>query len=98
MMQDSENDDFSDSDYEEVNIENSGSDSFVAYILYCKSEGSKSLKQFRMELIEKIISEDHRGMFSATSGRSSISPSPLRLISEPFPEVIPATEKEIKCQ
>ncbi|GFX05133.1 uncharacterized protein TNCV_1957891 [Trichonephila clavipes] len=66
MVQDSESDDFSDSDYEEVDIENSGSDA------------SKNLCD---EL-------------SATSGRPSISPSPFRLTSWHFPDVIPATEKK----
>ncbi|GFX99306.1 piggyBac transposable element-derived protein 4 [Trichonephila clavipes] len=66
---------------------------YVAYILYCKSGGSRSPKQLRMELIEKIISENHRDQFSATSGRPSNSPSPLRLTTEHFPHVIPATEK-----
>ncbi|GFU08962.1 piggyBac transposable element-derived protein 4 [Trichonephila clavipes] len=66
---------------------------YVAYILYCKSGGSRSPKQFKMELIEKIISENHRDEFSATSGRSSISPSPLKLTPGHFPDVIPATEK-----
>ncbi|GFU93818.1 hypothetical protein TNCV_1660421 [Trichonephila clavipes] len=41
-----------------------------------------------MELIEKLISESHRDEFSATSGRPSISPSPLRLPSEHFADVI----------
>ncbi|PRD36595.1 UNVERIFIED_CONTAM: hypothetical protein NCL1_08196 [Trichonephila clavipes] len=60
MMQDSESDDFSDSDYEEVDIENSRSDA----------------------------------TFSATSGRPSISPSPLSLTGGPFTDFIPATEKK----
>ncbi|GFT53437.1 piggyBac transposable element-derived protein 4 [Trichonephila clavipes] len=47
-----------------------------------------------MELIEKIISENHRDEFSNTSGRPSISPSPLRLTSGHFPDVIPATKKK----
>ncbi|GFT69089.1 hypothetical protein TNCV_3904831 [Trichonephila clavipes] len=55
--------------------------------------GSRLLKQFRMELIEKLISENHRDEFSTTSGRPNISPSLLRLISIHFPDVIPATEK-----
>ncbi|GFX62173.1 piggyBac transposable element-derived protein 4 [Trichonephila clavipes] len=67
---------------------------YVAYILYCKSRGSRSTKRLRMELIEKIISENHRDEFFATSGRSSISPSPLRLTSRHFPDVIPDTEKK----
>ena len=33
MIQDSESDDFSDSDYEEVDIENSGSDSSVCSLI-----------------------------------------------------------------
>ncbi|GFX32923.1 piggyBac transposable element-derived protein 4 [Trichonephila clavipes] len=49
-----------------------------------------------MELIEKIVSENHHGKFSATSGRLSISPSPLRLTTGHFPDVIPTTEKYIK--
>ncbi|GFU91429.1 piggyBac transposable element-derived protein 4 [Trichonephila clavipes] len=67
---------------------------YVAYILYCKSGSSRSPKQFRMELIEKINSENHRDEFSATSGRPSISPSPLRLTSGHFADVIPSTEKK----
>ncbi|GFY12937.1 piggyBac transposable element-derived protein 4 [Trichonephila clavipes] len=67
---------------------------YVAYILYCKSGGSRSPKLFKMELIEKIISENHRDEFSATSGRPSISPSPLRLTSRHFRDVILATEKK----
>ncbi|GFX89432.1 hypothetical protein TNCV_4774631 [Trichonephila clavipes] len=46
-----------------------------------------------MKLKEKLISENHRDEFSATSGRPSISPSPLRLTSMHFPDVIPASEK-----
>ena len=65
-----------------------------SYILYCKAGDSRSPKQFRMELIEKLISENHRDEFSATSGRPSISPSPLRLTSRHFLDVIPATEKK----
>ncbi|GFX89035.1 hypothetical protein TNCV_2853351 [Trichonephila clavipes] len=49
-----------------------------------------------MDLIEKIIPENHRYEFSATSGRPNISLSPLRLTSGHFPEVIPATEKKIQ--
>ncbi|GFV48206.1 piggyBac transposable element-derived protein 4 [Trichonephila clavipes] len=64
----------------------------VGYIFYCKSGSSRSPKQFRMVPIEKIISENHRDEFSATSGRPSISPSPLGLTSGHFP-VIPATKK-----
>ncbi|GFT73909.1 piggyBac transposable element-derived protein 4 [Trichonephila clavipes] len=67
---------------------------YVAYILNCESGGSRSPKQFRMELIEKIISENDRNEFPATSGRSNISPSPLRLTSGNFLDVIPATEKK----
>ncbi|GFX02925.1 transposable element Tcb1 transposase [Trichonephila clavipes] len=51
-------------------------------------------KQFRTKLTEKLISENHRDEFSATSGRPSISPLPLRLTSMHFPEVIPASEKK----
>ncbi|GFW09308.1 putative transposable element [Trichonephila clavipes] len=76
IMQDSKIDDFSDSDYEEVDIENSGSDASIAYIFYCKSGGSRSSKQFKMELIKKLISENHRDEFSATSGKPNISSSP----------------------
>ncbi|GFV70198.1 hypothetical protein TNCV_2553421 [Trichonephila clavipes] len=68
MMQDSESDDFSDGDYEDVDM-------------YCKLGGSQSPKQLIMKLFEKIISENHRDEFSDTSGRPSISPSPLRLTS-----------------
>ncbi|GFU91620.1 piggyBac transposable element-derived protein 4 [Trichonephila clavipes] len=68
----------------------------VVYILCCKSRGSRSPKQFRMELIEKVISENHRDEFSATTGGPSIRPSPFRLTSGYFPGVIPATEKKIK--
>ncbi|GFW73686.1 piggyBac transposable element-derived protein 4 [Trichonephila clavipes] len=58
--------------------------------------GSRSPKQFRMELIEKIISENQLDEFSATSGKPSISPSPLGLTPGHFPDVIPVTEKKIK--
>ncbi|GFW40552.1 piggyBac transposable element-derived protein 4 [Trichonephila clavipes] len=97
MMQYSESDDFSDSDYEEVDIEKIVEVMllYVAYIFYCKSGGSRSPKQFRMELIEKIISENHRDEFSATSGRPSISPSPPRLTSGHFADSILDTEKKI---
>ncbi|GBM92504.1 hypothetical protein AVEN_123165-1 [Araneus ventricosus] len=44
-----------------------------------------------MELVEKLIAENHYDEFSATSGRPSSSPSPLRLTSRHFPDVIPAT-------
>ncbi|GFU09910.1 hypothetical protein TNCV_2836781 [Trichonephila clavipes] len=37
--------------------------------------------------------ENHRDEFSATSGKPSISPSPLRLTSMHFSDVIPASEK-----
>ncbi|GFW08953.1 nuclear distribution protein nudE homolog 1-A [Trichonephila clavipes] len=37
-----------------------------------------------MKLTEKLISENHRDEFSATSGKPSISPSPLRLTSMHF--------------
>ncbi|GFX18385.1 piggyBac transposable element-derived protein 4 [Trichonephila clavipes] len=67
---------------------------YIDYILYCKSGGSRSPKQFRMELIEKISSENHRDEFSATPGRPSISPSPFTLISGHFPDVIPTIEKK----
>ncbi|GFT22304.1 hypothetical protein TNCV_3273031 [Trichonephila clavipes] len=62
MMQESESDDFSNSDYEEGGIENRGRVMllYVAYILSCKSRGSRSPKHFEMEPIEKIISENHR--------------------------------------
>ncbi|GFW94709.1 piggyBac transposable element-derived protein 4 [Trichonephila clavipes] len=50
---------------------------YVASIMYCKSGGSRSPRQLTMELIEKIILEKHRDEFSATSGRSNITPSPL---------------------
>ncbi|GFU41582.1 hypothetical protein TNCV_2792921 [Trichonephila clavipes] len=46
-----------------------------------------------MELVEKLISENHRDEFSATSGKPNISPSPLRLTLGHFPDVMPATEK-----
>ncbi|GFW73655.1 piggyBac transposable element-derived protein 4 [Trichonephila clavipes] len=49
-----------------------------------------------MELIEKVNSKNHRDEFSATSGRPSISSSPLRLTPGHFPDVTPATEKNIK--
>ncbi|GFW63383.1 piggyBac transposable element-derived protein 4 [Trichonephila clavipes] len=54
---------------------------YVAYVLNCKLGGSLSPKQLIMELNEKMISENHRDEFSATSGRPSISPSPFRLTS-----------------
>ncbi|GFV84100.1 hypothetical protein TNCV_3037621 [Trichonephila clavipes] len=66
MMQDSESDDFSDSDYEEVDIGNSGTGT-----------------------LKIIVTRE----YSFTTGTASISPSPLRLTSWPFPDVIPATEK-----
>ncbi|GFU99468.1 piggyBac transposable element-derived protein 4 [Trichonephila clavipes] len=66
---------------------------YVAYILYCKSGASLSPTQIRMKLVEKIISKNYPGEFSATSGRPSIIPSQLRLISAHFPDVIPVTEK-----
>ncbi|GFX36628.1 hypothetical protein TNCV_3537521 [Trichonephila clavipes] len=47
-----------------------------------------------MKLTEKLIYENHRDKFSATSGRHSISPSPLRLTSKHFPDVIPASEQK----
>ncbi|GFT61870.1 hypothetical protein TNCV_4914621 [Trichonephila clavipes] len=47
-----------------------------------------------MKLKEKLISENHRDEFSATSGKPSISPSPLRLTSMHFSDVIPASEKK----
>ncbi|GFX71428.1 hypothetical protein TNCV_3349221 [Trichonephila clavipes] len=47
-----------------------------------------------MKLSEKLISENHRDEFSATSGEPSISPSPLRLTSMHFSDVIPASEKK----
>ncbi|GFX34979.1 piggyBac transposable element-derived protein 4 [Trichonephila clavipes] len=86
MNQDSESDDFLDSDYEEVRL------LYVAYKSYCKSRGSRLPKQFRIDLIEKIISEN-RDEFSAPLGRPSISPSTLRLTPGHFPDVIPLTEK-----
>ncbi|GFW98481.1 hypothetical protein TNCV_3791121 [Trichonephila clavipes] len=49
-----------------------------------------------MKLTEKLISENHRDEFSATSGKPSISPSPLRLTSMHFSDVIPASEKKKK--
>ncbi|GFX09370.1 piggyBac transposable element-derived protein 4 [Trichonephila clavipes] len=51
-----------------------------------------------MELIEEIISENPRDEFSATSGRPSISQSPLRLTSGHFASIIPDTEKKIKSK
>ncbi|GFV78100.1 hypothetical protein TNCV_3044801 [Trichonephila clavipes] len=51
-----------------------------------------------MKLTEKLISENNRDEFSATSGKSSISPSPLRLTSMHFSDVIPASEKKKKNQ
>ncbi|GFW26358.1 transposable element Tcb2 transposase [Trichonephila clavipes] len=47
-----------------------------------------------MKLTEKLISENHRDEFSATSRKPSISPSPLRLTSMHFSDVIPASEKK----
>ncbi|GFS98095.1 uncharacterized protein TNCV_3849731 [Trichonephila clavipes] len=47
-----------------------------------------------MKLTEKLISENHRDEFCATSGKPSISPSPLRLTSMHFSDVIPASEKK----
>ncbi|GFX04647.1 hypothetical protein TNCV_2773781 [Trichonephila clavipes] len=47
-----------------------------------------------MKLTEKLISEKHGDEFSATSGRPSISPFPLRLTSMHFPDVFPASEKK----
>ncbi|GFX81864.1 tigger transposable element-derived protein 6 [Trichonephila clavipes] len=47
-----------------------------------------------MKLTEKLISENHRDEFSATSGKTSISPSPLRLTSMHFSDVIPASDKK----
>ncbi|GFU84751.1 piggyBac transposable element-derived protein 4 [Trichonephila clavipes] len=67
---------------------------YVAYILLCKSGRSRLPKQFRMELMERIISENHRDEFSTSSGRPSISPSPLSLTSENFSDVIPAIEQK----
>ncbi|GIY06121.1 uncharacterized protein CEXT_639811 [Caerostris extrusa] len=64
------------------------------YILYCKSRGSQSPKQFRVELVAKLIPENDCDEFSATSGRLSINPSPLKLISKNFQDIIPATEKK----
>ncbi|GFU67202.1 hypothetical protein TNCV_4689341 [Trichonephila clavipes] len=86
MMQDSESDDFSGSDYEEVDIENSGSDASVCilYFVLCKSGDSRSPEKLRMGLIEKIISGNHCDEFSATSSRPRISPSPLGLTSGHF--------------
>ncbi|GFU72286.1 hypothetical protein TNCV_1136151 [Trichonephila clavipes] len=49
-----------------------------------------------MKLTEKLISENHRDEFSASSGKPSISPSPLRLTSMHFSDVIPASEKKKK--
>lgn len=63
------------------------------YIFYCKSGGSRSPKQFIMGLVEKQIAEYHCENFSATSGRTSISPSPLKITSRHFLDVIPATDK-----
>ncbi|GFW26380.1 hypothetical protein TNCV_2172641 [Trichonephila clavipes] len=47
-----------------------------------------------MKLTEKLISENHRDEFSATSGKPSISHSLLRLTSMHFSDVIPASEKK----
>ncbi|GFT64576.1 hypothetical protein TNCV_649591 [Trichonephila clavipes] len=47
-----------------------------------------------MKLTEKLILENHRDEFSATSGKPSISPSPLRLTSMHFSDVFPASEKK----
>ncbi|GFS83788.1 piggyBac transposable element-derived protein 4 [Trichonephila clavipes] len=47
-----------------------------------------------MKLTEKLISENHRDEFSATSGKPSISPPPLSLTSMHFSDVIPASEKK----
>ncbi|GFU42728.1 hypothetical protein TNCV_3139271 [Trichonephila clavipes] len=41
-----------------------------------------------------MFSENHRGEFSATPERSSMSSSPLKLSSGHLPDVIPATEKK----
>ncbi|GFX35748.1 hypothetical protein TNCV_745411 [Trichonephila clavipes] len=46
-----------------------------------------------MKLTEKLMSENHYDEFSATLGRPSSSPSPLRLTSIRFLDVVPATEK-----
>ncbi|GFX95998.1 hypothetical protein TNCV_2288881 [Trichonephila clavipes] len=98
MMQDSESNDFSDNDYREVDIENSGSDASVCSLHFvCKSGGSRLPKQVKMELIEKIISENH-SEFSATSGRPSINLLLLRLTSGHFSDVVPATEKKNRMQ
>ncbi|GFU92669.1 hypothetical protein TNCV_4795971 [Trichonephila clavipes] len=48
-----------------------------------------------MELIEKIISENHRDEIFVPSGRPSIISSSVRLASGDFPDVIPATEKKL---
>ncbi|GFT71946.1 uncharacterized protein TNCV_2515871 [Trichonephila clavipes] len=66
---------------------------YVAYILYCKSGSSRTPKQFRLELTEKIVSKNHSDEFFATSERYSTSPSLFRLTSEHFPVVISATKK-----
>ena len=65
-----------------------------SYIMYYKAGGSEMFKQFRMELIEKLISENHRDEYSAISGKPSNCPSPFKLTSWQFPEVISATEKK----
>ncbi|GFV31982.1 hypothetical protein TNCV_4195441 [Trichonephila clavipes] len=64
---------------------------------YDRSAGYyRSPKQFRIELIEKIIFENPHDEFSATPGKPSISPSPLSITSGHFPDVIPAIEKKIQ--
>ncbi|GBL99484.1 hypothetical protein AVEN_142414-1, partial [Araneus ventricosus] len=65
-----------------------------SFILYYKAGVSRSPKQFRMGLVDKLIAENHGGKFSGASERTSISPSPLRLTSRHFPDVISATEKK----
>ncbi|GFT84366.1 piggyBac transposable element-derived protein 4 [Trichonephila clavipes] len=73
-------------------------DASACNILYCKPGGHRNPKQFRIELMEKIISGNHRDEFFATLGRPRISPSPLRLTSGLFPDVITATEKQNPIQ
>ncbi|GFU54234.1 hypothetical protein TNCV_3618891 [Trichonephila clavipes] len=78
MMQDSESDVFSDSVDEEVVIGNSGSNSSLCSLHFVHSTGgSQSHKQFIMELVEKVISENHRDEFSSHQEDSVLVLHPL---------------------
>lgn len=65
-----------------------------SYQLYLKCNGKKTAFCYRLEVIRRLVQQNHCSTSSPRRGRPGPIPPPLRLTGRHFPEVIPPTAKK----